>query len=258
VRILFMGNNWVGWQVVEWLREQGEQLVGLVIHPPERRKYGNEIVKSARVDPAHIFDGSQLHVPKTLRAIQALQPDMGLSILFDYILKPEFLGLFPSGVINLHPAYLPYNRGQYPNVWSIIEGTPAGATLHYIDPGVDTGDIISRLQVPVQPIDTGETLYRKLERACVDLFKETWPAIRSGQAPRVPQSSDEGTCHRTRDVEEVDCIDLDREYTARDLIDLIRARTFPPYAGAYFIDQERKVYLRLQLMYEETEVLNDE
>ena len=75
----------------------------------------------------------KLKEPKVLEAIDALQPDIGLSILFDYILRSEFLELCPLGVVNLHPSYLPYNRGQYPNVWSIMDGTPAGVTLHYID-----------------------------------------------------------------------------------------------------------------------------
>jgi hypothetical protein len=52
-------------------------------------------------------------------------------------------------------------------------------------------------------------------------------------------------------VERIDHIDLDRMYTARNLIDVIRARTFSPYPGAYFMHQGRKVYLRLQLLYEE-------
>ncbi len=255
MRILFLGNNWVGWQVIQWLQEQNEQIVGLVVHPPEKRKYGDEIIHSAQVGPEYIFNGSRLRRPEVLEAIRALRPDIGLSVLFDYILRPEFLSLFPSGVINLHPAYLPYNRGQYPNVWSIIEGTPAGVTLHYVDTGVDTGDIIAQQQVTVEPVDTGETLYRKLERACVDLFKETWLLIRSGREPRISQDKLEGTYHRTQDVMQIDRIDLDRTYTARELIDVIRARTFPPYPGAYFIHQGRKVYLRLQLLYEEQ--LND-
>ena len=124
-------------------------------------------------------------------------------------------------------------------------------TLHYIDAGVDTGDIVARRQVPIEPVDTGATLYRKLERMCVDLFKETWPLIRSGRVPRIPQDRQEGTYNRTRDVERIDHIDLDHTYTARELIDVIRARTFPSYPGAYFIHQGRKVYLRLQLLYEE-------
>lgn len=251
MRILFLGNNWVAWQVVRWLREQGEQIVGLVVHPPHKRKYGDEIIGSAQVSPAHMFDGSLLRQPEVLDAIRALRPDIGLSVLFDYILRSEFLDLFPAGVVNLHPAYLPYNRGQYPNVWSIVERTPAGVTLHYIDAGVDTGDIIAQRQVPIEPVHTGETLYRRLERVCVELFKETWPLIRSGRAPRISQDKQEGTYHRTHDVERIDHINLDRTYAAGELIDIIRARTFPPYPGAYFIHQGRKIYLRIQLLYEE-------
>ena len=136
-------------------------------------------------------------------------------------------------------------------MWSIVEGTPAGVTLHYIDIGIDTGDIIAQREILAEPIDTGETLYRKLEQACVDLFKETWPLIRSGQAPRIPQSQEKGTYHRTHDVKQLDQIDLEHTYTARELIDIIRARTFLSYPGAYFTHQGRKVYLRLQLLYEE-------
>jgi len=251
MRILLLGNNWVGWQVAQWLKKQNEQIVGLVIHPPQKRKYGEEIIRSAQLSPEYIFDGSQLRQPEVLEAIKVLQPDVGLSVFFGYILRPDFLDLFPAGVVNLHPAYLPYNRGAYPNIWSIVEGTPAGVTLHYIDAGVDTGDIVARRQVPIEPVDTGATLYRKLERMCVDLFKETWPLIRSGRVPRIPQDRQEGTYNRTRDVERIDHIDLDHTYTARELIDVIRARTFPSYPGAYFIHQGRKVYLRLQLLYEE-------
>ena len=251
MRVFFLGNNWVGWQVLKWLKEQNEQIVGVVIHPARKRKYGDKIIDCAQVSPEHIFDGAQIHEPKVLEGIKELHPDIGVSVLFGYILRPEFLSLFPDGVINLHPAYLPYNRGAYPNVWSILDGTPAGVTLHYIDAGVDTGDLIAQQEMLIEPVDTGETLYHKLERACVTLFKETWPLVRSGQVPRVPQRSGEGSFHLTQDVEQIDYIDLDRTYTARELIDIVRARTFAPYPGAYFIHEGRKVYLRLHLFYED-------
>jgi methionyl-tRNA formyltransferase len=154
-------------------------------------------------------------------------------------------------VVNLHPAYLPYNRGQYPNVWSIIEGTPSGVTLHYINEKIDAGDVIAQREVPVELVDTGETLYRKLEQASLELFKDTWLLIKSDKPPRIPQSGEPGTYHRTRDAEAIDEIDLDGTYVARDLINVLRARTFPPYKGAYFRHQGRKIYLRLQLFYEE-------
>ena len=251
MKVLFLGNNRVGWQILRWLREQDENIVGLVLHPPAERQFGDETIRAAKVSSDCIFDGSRLHEPDTLARIQALGADVALSVFFTYILRPAFLDSFPAGTINLHPSYLPYNRGRHPNIWSIVDGTPAGATLHYVDAGVDTGDIIARRREHVDPVDTGESLYRKLELACVTLFKETWPLIREGRAPRVPQSPNEGTLHRARDADRTAAIDLDRTYTARSLIDSIRARTFPPYAGSFFVHEGRKVYLRLQMFYEE-------
>jgi methionyl-tRNA formyltransferase len=54
-----------------------------------------------------------------------------------------------------------------------------------------------------------------------------------------------------RDVEEIDEIDLERKYEAGRLIDILKARTFPPYPGAFFRYRGRKIYLRLELLYED-------
>ena len=253
VRILFLGNNWVGWQTIRWLKDQGEEIAGLVLHPRHRQKFGDEMLGSAGVDPKFVFDGARLREAKVLESIRALKPDIGVSVFFGYILRPDFLAVPPAGCINLHPSFLPYNRGTYPNVWSILEGTPAGATLHYVDPGVDTGDIITQRRVEVEPTDTAETLYRRLEHACVQLFTEAWPLVREGRAPRFSQTGEQGTSHRAQDVERIDEIDLQATYRAQDLIDLIRARTFPPHPGAYFRSGGRKVYLRLQFEYDDEE-----
>jgi methionyl-tRNA formyltransferase len=252
MRLLLLVNNWVGWQITSWLKERDEEIVGLVLHPYQNRKYGNEITSSIGLPGKIIFDGSRLNESSILHEIAALKADIALSILFDYILQDEFIRLFSKGVINLHPAYLPYNRGQYPNVWSIVEGTPAGVTLHYIDTNIDTGDIIAQIEVPISPVDTGESLYRKLEKACVELFVNNWPHIKNGKVKRMEQSLDAGTCHRATDVQNIDEIDLYRQYMAIDLINILRARTFAPYNGAYFRDKNnRKVFLKLNLYYDD-------
>ena len=108
--------------------------------------------------------------------------------------------------MNLHPSFLPYNRGANPNVWSIIDRTPAGVSLHYVDQGVDTGDLIAQHEVEVLPWDTGFTLYGKLEEAAVTLFQENWASIRRGAIPRHIQPSEAGTSHTTREVAQLDCI----------------------------------------------------
>jgi methionyl-tRNA formyltransferase len=242
-----MGNNLVGWKTIEWLKKEGENIVGLIVHPPEKQKFTSEIIETANLTDDEIFLGSELSNPKIRKRIISLSPDIGVSVFFDYILKPEMFCNIPHGVINLHPALLPYNRGQYPNVWSIVDGTPSGVTLHYIDEKIDTGDIIAQREIQVEPVDTGKSLYRKLESASIDLFRSEWPNIKSGKNNRQPQQEVAGTYHRTKDVEKIDRIDPEKKYTAKHLIDVLRARSFPPYKGAYITADGKKIYLTLKL-----------
>jgi methionyl-tRNA formyltransferase len=249
VRIMYFANNRLGWKILEWLRGEGEDVVGLAIHPPGRSKFGDEIVRTAALPPSSIFDAAQLRDPDVQRAIGDLRPEIGISVLFGYILRPALLERFAAGVINLHPSLLPRNRGACPNVWSIVSQTRAGVALHYLDAGIDTGDVIARETVAVEPIDTGGSLYRKLEQASFELFCRAWPEVRERRAGRTPQSPQEGTRHTLRDLESIAEIDLDRQYTGRELIDILRARTFPPYAGAFFRAGDRRIHMRLELEY---------
>lgn len=246
MRLICLINNYMGWQALEYLRGQAE-IAAVVTHPPARGRFEKEIRAAAVAAGAEIVDADALRSPDGLKRIGAAKPDMGLSIMFGYLLKPEFLSLLPRGCLNLHPAFLPFNRGAHPNVWSIVDRTPAGVTLHYIDEGVDTGDIVCQKQVLVAPTDTGESLYHKLERAGLELLHEAWPAIHSGQIKRTPQSRLSGTSHKAGDISQIDEIDLEKNYQAEDLLSILRARTFPPYPGAFFRNKGRKVYVRIQL-----------
>ncbi len=251
MRILCLANNWTGWKILHWLKEQGETVVGIVVHPTDARKYGGEIIEAAGIDPSCVFDASHLRQTETMEAIRRLRPDLGISGFFGYILRREFLELFAAGCVNVHPSLLPYNRGVGTNIWSIVDGTPAGVTIHYMDAGIDTGDVIAQREVSTGPTDTGQTLYRRLEHASVDLFTETWPLIRSGRASRIPQDNGVGTYHSAGDCDRISEIDLDQRCTARELINVMRALTFPPYPAAYFWSGGQKVYVRLQLYREE-------
>jgi len=241
-----MGNNRVGWKVLEWISDR-ENVVGLAVHPEDDRKHGEDILNAVDLPSHRVLDASALDDPEIRDRIQEMGPDIGLSCFLGYILEEETIDLFPEGIVNLHPAYLPYNRGAYPNVWSIIDGTPAGATLHYLDEDIDTGPIIARREVDVRADDTGQDLYNRLEQACIRLLKEAWPDIRDGTADLEEQDPDKGTYHETKDVEEIDAIDPEAEYTARELIDILRARTFPPHDGAFLETDEGRVYLELDL-----------
>lgn len=174
------------------------------------------------------------------------KPDLGVSVLYRHKLTPEVLALFPRGVVNLHLGYLPWNRGAMPNVWPIIDGTPAGVTLHWMDEGIDTGDIIAQRRVVAGMWDTGKTLYDRLCEAAYGLFVETWPSIADGTAPRVKQPEG-GSYHRSRDVEAIDNLDAWSGWDACDVLSRIRARTFSPYRGCYFEQDGKRVYVRVEL-----------
>ena len=121
---------------------------------------------------------------------------------YRHILRAPVLDLFPGRAVNLHISLLPWNRGAHPNVWSAVEGTPSGVTVHHIDEGVDTGDLVAQREVTVSDEETLASSHDRLQREIVELFWTVWPEIRAGTAPRRPQSG-EGSEHRVRDLESI-------------------------------------------------------
>jgi methionyl-tRNA formyltransferase len=175
-----------------------------------------------------------------LDLVADIKPDLLVSCGFDHRVPPEVLDVPPEGAVNLHPAYLPYNRGRNPNVWSIVNGTPAGVTIHYMDEEFDTGEIIARRRVETAFDDTGRSLQRCLEEAAVDLFRETWPEIESGTVETTPQP-DDGSYHSGREFEELCELDPDATVEVKQFLDRLRALTYPPYDNAR-IDVDGEIY----------------
>lgn len=250
LRVFFLGNGWLGWQALKWLTSQQDvSIAGVAIHPPGRRKHGDDIRGVASQASSRVFDASCLRDSEVLGRIEDLNAAIAVSVLCGYILKSPFLDLFPSGCVNLHTSLLPYNRGAHPNVWSLVEGTPAGVSLHRIDSGIDTGAILAQRRVDVEPVDTALSLYRKLEGAGFDLFRDSWDDLVAGRIDAAPQSMETGTSHRVKDLAGLDLIDLDSPTTARQVINQLRSRTFPPHPSAHFVESGRKVYVTVNLEY---------
>ncbi len=197
--------------------------------------------------PEQIHDTAVLRDPGFLAALRARRPDFALSAHFSELLGPEFLAIPRHGTANLHSAYLPYNRGHWPEVWSIVRGTPAGITLHYIGAGIDTGDIIDQAEVRVLPEDTCEDLARRLEVEGIALVVRHWEALLRGQAVAAPQRQ-KLPINLHRHLDQIEQIHLDRHYTGKQLIDVLRALTLPRLLkGAYFIDPETGDRIRMRV-----------
>jgi methionyl-tRNA formyltransferase len=141
--------------------------------------------------------------PVTADELIAAKTDFLVSFGYRHILSEDVLRAVAQRAINLHISYLPWNRGAHPVLWSIVENTPSGVTIHEIDAGVDTGPILAQRRVDPAEDDTLRTLHARLQREIVDVLSETWPAIRAGALKARPQS-DDGTVHRVAQLEEVE------------------------------------------------------
>lgn len=118
---------------------------------------------------------------------------------YRHILRTATLNSVPGAAVNLHISLLPWNRGADPNLWSFVEKSPKGVTIHYIDAGVDTGDIIAQRELFFDPHqETLASSYHQLQSAILELFKRHWPQIKAGTCPREPQPCG-GSSHRLRD-----------------------------------------------------------
>jgi methionyl-tRNA formyltransferase len=137
-----------------------------------------------------------------LAQVKKLKPQFIISYNYHYILKKPLLDQYPK-IINLHISYLPYNRGTYPNVWSNLEGTPSGVTIHYIDEGIDTGPILAQeIVVMDESQHTIQSSYDLLNSRIQKLFKEVWPDIASSKIRSYSQKGTP-TLHTDKDFEQI-------------------------------------------------------
>ncbi|ACL25127.1 formyltransferase family protein [Chloroflexus aggregans] len=167
MKVLFLGSSQS--PLVEWLQSVGEEVV-------------------ATMEPIDVA------------FLDAYSPDFIVSYGYRHIIKKDVLLRYTGRAINLHISYLPWNRGADPNFWSFVEDTPKGVTIHYLNEGVDTGDIIVQKRVTFSESDTLRTSYDKLQEEIQALFKDNWASIRTGECHRKRQQG-KGAFYRLKDKE---------------------------------------------------------
>ncbi len=179
--------------------------------------------------------------------------DLIISYCYPIIIEEGILDDPKFGFINIHTSFLPYNRGANPNVWSIINDDPAGVTIHQIDKGIDTGRILAQGQYRRTQIDTGETLYKKLEELSLKLFFGWWPDASNYMMKNdaMPPSIDQNILNKLHyGLKTNKRIDLDKVQNlantfrkpqleiVQQAIDIMRACTFSGYTGAYITEED--------------------
>ena len=164
LKVLFLTNNLnITASLFDWLRhEEGDE---------------NVILWQKALSPALFED--------TLADASFL-----VSYNYKYILPKTVISLFPNKAVNLHISMLPWNRGASPNLWSFVYDTPKGVTIHFIDEGLDTGDILLQRQVFFdESVETFESSYLKLHKVIQELFCDNWQLLKCGKINPVKQGS---------------------------------------------------------------------
>jgi methionyl-tRNA formyltransferase len=107
---------------------------------------------------------------------------------FRKMIREPYITKYKDRIINLHIGLLPWNKGASPNFWSWFDDTPKGVTIHYVDNGLDTGDIIAQDQVIFQPDTTLSQSYAILRDTIENLFIQMWPRIKTGGFTGIKQA----------------------------------------------------------------------
>ena len=125
--------------------------------------------------------------------------DFVVSYRYRHLIKKPVIEYLKGKIVNLHISFLPWNRGADPNLWSFLEDTPKGVSIHYVDEGLDTGDIITQKEVVLDmEYETLATTYEKLNAEIVALFKQNWLNIIHARVQRRKQTFF-GSYHRLKD-----------------------------------------------------------
>ena len=161
--------------------------------------------------------------------LQQLGPSLGICNSYSMIVRPDVLAVFEKGIANLHGAPLPEFRGANPVEWAIIrDETLAGATLHWMDDGVDTGPIIARETTSIGMLDTWQDVRRRVRALTMPLLRQALPSLLSGSASATPQDETMARAFPRRGRSDGT---FSWGCPARDIYNLIRALV-SPHPGA--------------------------
>ena len=142
-------------------------------------KYGFQLISAGNLNSQHAVD-----------LLNRFQVDLGI-LLGTRLLKESIFSVPRMGCINLHKGLVPKYRGFPPGFWELYEGAPtAGVTVHFVDKGLDTGDVVATSKVAIRNTDTPVTLRHKLDMEGPRTLAAAVAAIQAGNYHRHPQAQD--------------------------------------------------------------------
>jgi hypothetical protein len=176
------------------IRKATELLVGRAIDLSSRlarkRPRGPRLARMASEFSVPLVQSADINGPETRRVLTQWNADLLVSVSMNQRIGADLIALPSCGVINVHGAFLPHNRGLFPYFWALANGDEkTGSTVHWVDAEFDTGPILLQRELAIQPHHTVISLAADVADLGAELVVESIRLIEEGRAPRVPQDS---------------------------------------------------------------------
>lgn len=244
---IFAGDREISVNILSFIISKGYRPLALFISNDAKQSHANELVKISGLTPDKIFKGKEVNNDQTINIIKPLEVDYIIGIHFPYIISENLLNIPKIGFLNLHPAYLPFNKGWHTPTWAILDKTPYGATLHFMSKELDAGDIVHQEKIIVSETDTANTLYKKVLKKEFEVFENAFDMLITLKPKRIKQT-EIGTSHLKKDLISIQKIELEKSYTGQELINLLRGLTTNNIKeSAYFIKNEKKHHIQVTI-----------
>ena len=214
-KVFLITSHYMGVLYIDELLRAGDEVVGVVAWPGDAGFYEGWYVPKEYDVRAKAFQHylplyephpNDLNSTEFVKIIQDLEPEYIVSGYYGKIFKKAILSIPPGGCVNIHPTGLPRFRGLSPYFTHMLFGDDRNyITMHWLDKGVDTGNIIAQESVEVLPEDTGFACGHRLTEAGAKMFRENWPLVKAGNAPRMVQDESQASNFNfTWDIAEID------------------------------------------------------
>ena len=234
MRIVFMGTPDFAVPTLTALIEGGHEVVAVVTQPDKPKGRGKAVLMTPVKEKAieyeiPVYQPVKVRDPEFVELLKTMAPDAIVVVAFGQILPKSILDLPKYGCVNVHASLLPKYRGAAPIQWAVIDGEKeSGVTTMMMDVGLDTGDMLEKVVIPIDRDETGGSLHDKLSLAGGELILSTLKKMEEGTIVRTPQT-EEGTCYAKMLTKSLG--DIDWEKSAVSIERLIRGLN--PWPSAY-------------------------
>jgi len=212
VRVIFFGNSASAFtrRHLTALLNTSVNLIALVDIPPAQRETTNPTKKvfpdfatTTQNLQVQNFEPSSPNSEQFVNALRALKPDLFIAVGYPLILKSQSLNVPCTMAVNFHASLLPDYRGKHPVFWTLRHGERwAGLTVHAMDSGIDTGDILYQVKLRTRRDDSVASLYSRIMDQSVELIGQLVADAERGSIRRIPQQLGTGSYHSSITAED--------------------------------------------------------